>query len=193
MLPTPCGLPQLCFQVDYTVYKLRLQGFIGKIIIFYKSANCTTLVAVTAYFAEKQKWAGNTFVSHSFLLTHTNVPPLVSYCIPLSDSTCDFGAKMLKYLKKHATNKGAFSEKSNTAILTCGVGPRLDPATKKSETAKRTGQLLAALSVELVIFAESALAAGNFYHEPYSEDETVAEAFIADQFVQVLVDADEIQ
>ena len=61
------------------------------------------------------------------------------------------------------------------------------------ETAKRTGRLFAALSVELVIFAEFFLVASNLHHEPYSEDKTVAEAFVANQFVQFIVDADELQ
>ena len=45
----------------------------------------------------------------------------------------------------------------------------------------------------LVIFAEPTLVAGNLHHEPYSENETVAEAFEADQFVQFIMDADELQ
>lgn len=135
---------------------MELQGFIREIIIFYESTNFATLVAVMAYFTEKQKWMGHAFVSHLFFATPTDALPFGPYCVPLNDNICGFDTRRRKYL------------------------------------AKRTGRLFAALSVELVIFTEPALVTSDLHHESYSEDETVTEAFIADQFLQVIVDADEL-
>ena len=44
-----------------------------------------------------------------------------------------------------------------------------------------------------VILAESALPAGDFHHQPRAEDEAVAEAPVADQPVQLIVDVDELE
>ena len=41
VLVTPCGLPQLCFQFDYTAYRMELQDFVEK----YRSLSHHTLTA----------------------------------------------------------------------------------------------------------------------------------------------------
>ena len=94
--------------------------------------------------------------------------------------------------KKHRQNRTRMPYKKLSK--NCGFGLQ-DRAVARFcyKTAKRTGRLFAALSVDLGIFAESALVASNLHHEPYSEDKTVAETFVANQFVQFIVDADELQ
>ena len=62
---------------------------------------------------------------------------------------------------------------------------------------KRSGATLAALACRFrfvsVALAESALPASDLHHQPRAEDEAVAEALIADQFVQFVMNVDKLQ
>lgn len=89
LLP-PCGLPLLCFQVNYTTYRMKLQGFVRGIIVFHGADNFAALMAITAYFAEKQEMGGKRFCFPSIFSTCSDALFLDSHYISLSDNSSSF-------------------------------------------------------------------------------------------------------